>query len=151
MELGKRLGAILRALHITEIEYSLSGGGDSGESTLERVTYKEDGDRTNLPDIPIFITDTGQVRHLPDLLESIVVDAPDGDWVNNEGGFGTVIVRPFEDDEDLAIDCDMTFREDGDYGDDDDDEEYLDDDADYAATAGNDVHVPVIITGEVAP
>lgn len=45
----------------------------------------------------------------------------------------------------------MTFREDGDYGDDDDDEEFLDNDADYAVTAGNDVHAPVIVTGEVAP
>ncbi len=150
MRLKQRLGAILRALGITEIEYSLSGGGDSGESTLERVTYEKDGDRTHLPDIPIFIADAGEILHLPDLLESIVVDAPDGDWVNNEGGYGTVYVHPFEIDHDLAIECDMTFREDGDYGDDDDDEEFIDDDADDAAP-GQDVHVPVIVTGEVAP
>src|SRR5690606_2922560 len=130
MRLDERLGTILRALAITEIEYSLSGGGDSGESTLERVTYREGDDKATLPDVPIFITDSGQIRHLPDLLESIVVDAPEGDWVNNEGGYGTVYVRPFEEDDDLTIDCDMTFREDGDYGDDDDDEEFIDDDDD---------------------
>ena len=40
----------------------------------------------------------------------------------------------------------MTFREDDDYGADDDDEEFIDD-----AAPGQDVHVPVIVTGEVAP
>lgn len=151
MRLKQRLGAILRALAITEIEYSLSGGGDSGESTLERVSYEADGVRTSLPDIPIFVTDTGQVWHLPDLLESIVVDAPEGDWVNNEGGYGTVYVRPFEEDDDLAIECDMTFREDGDYGDDDDDDEFIDDGGDDGVGPLSDAHVPVFVTGEVAP
>lgn len=113
MELAQRPGAILRALQITKIEYSLSGGGDSGETTLERVTYRDNPTSHTLPDIPIFISDTGQIQHLPDLLERIVADAPEGDWVNNEGGFGTVYVRPFENEMDLSLECDMTFREDG--------------------------------------
>lgn len=150
MEQKERLGAILRALAITELEYSLSGGGDSGESTLERVRYQDGSDRTDLPEIPIFITDAGQLRHLPELLDSIVADTPDGDWVNNEGGYGTVYVRPFEDDEDLAIECDMTFRDDGDYGD-DDEEDFVDEDPEEGAYAESDRLVPVIVAGEVAP
>ena len=151
MEMAKRLGAILRALQITEIEYSLNGGGDSGETTLERVTYRNDPLANDLPDIPIFIGDRGEIRHLAELLENIVADAPEGDWVNNEGGYGSVYVRPFEDEEDLTIDCDMSYREDGDYGDDDEfvDEDLIDDDDD------NDdgplaVAVQVLV-GEVAP
>ena len=147
MELAQRLGAILRALQITRIEYSLSGGGDSGETTLERVTYRDNSTSHNLPDIPIFISDTGQIQHLPDLLERIVADAPEGDWVNNEGGFGTVYVRPFEDETDLSLDCDMSFREDGDYGDDDDD--FVDDEP--AGHENEELDVPVFVVGEVAP
>lgn len=149
MRLKERLGAILRALAITELEYSLSGGGDSGETMLERVSYRDAPDSTDLPDIPIFITDVGQLRHLPELLDGIVADAPDGDWVNNEGGSGTVYVRPFEDDETLAIECDMTYRDDGDYGD-DDEEDFVDEDSDDGAFDEGDRHVPVIVTGEVA-
>ena len=94
MRLKQRLGAILRALAITEIEYSLSGGGDSGESTLERVTYENEGDRTHLPDIPIFITDAGKILHLPDLLESIVVDAPDETGSTMRAGMGPSAFPP---------------------------------------------------------
>lgn len=147
MELAQRLGAILRALQITRIEYSLSGGGDSGETTLERVTYRDNSTSHNLPDIPIFISDTGQIQHLPDLLERIVADAPEGDWVNNEGGFGTVYVRPFEDEMDLSLECDMSFREDGDYGDDDDD--VVDDEP--VDHENQELDVPVFVVGEVAP
>lgn len=133
METAERLGAILRTLQITKIEYSLNGGGDSGETTLERVTYRNDPLAHDLPDIPIFIGDRGEIRHLSELLENLVADAPEGDWVNNEGGYGTVYVRPFEDEEDLTIDCDMSYREDGDYGDDGDDQfvddELVDDEA----------------------
>lgn len=151
MELGQRLGAILRALNITKVEYSLSGGGDSGESVLERIECREGEDRTTLPDIPVFITDSGQIRNLPELLENIVADAPEGDWVNNEGGFGTVAVFPFDDEEDLTIVCDMTFREDGDYGDDEDDEDFVDDVSDESDEIGSDVAVPLFVVGEVAP
>lgn len=120
--------ALLRALGITEIEFSLSGGGDSGEVTLERISYQDGRTEHKVPDVPTEISNTGAVRSLPDVLEQIVADAPEGDWVNNEGGYGTVVIRPFEEDEDLVIDCDMTFREEGDYGDDDDD--FVDDDLD---------------------
>lgn len=119
--------ALLRALGITEIEFSLSGGGDSGEVTLEHISYQDGRTEHKVPDIPTEILNTGAVRTLPDVLEQIVADAPEGDWVNNEGGYGTVVIRPFEEDEDLVVDCDMTFREEGDYGDDD---EFVDEEPD---------------------
>lgn len=113
--------ALLRALEITEIEFSLNGGGDSGQVTLEQVTYQDGRVTHELPDIPVAIRNGGDVRKLPDVVEDLAADAPEGDWVNNEGGYGTVVIRPFEEDVDLVIDCDMTFRDEGDYGDDDDD------------------------------
>lgn len=36
---------------------------------------------------------------------------PDGDWINNEGGYGTVILRPQEADLD-QVQCDMTYGDD---------------------------------------
>lgn len=155
MGMAERLGAILRALQITEIEYSLSGGGDSGETVLERVEFKSEPTATELPDIPILFGDTGQIRRLPDLLEEIVADAPEGDWVNNEGGYGTVYIRPFEEDEEeLWIECDMTFREDGDYGDDEEDDFVDDAFPEEEADARDEFSaamLPVVKLGEVAP
>lgn len=153
MEMAERLGAILRALQITEIEYSLSGGGDSGETMLERVTYRNDPQAHDLPDIPIFIGDRGEIRHLPELLENIVADAPEGDWVNNEGGYGTVYVRPFEDEEEeeLIIECDMSYREDGDYGNDDGDDQFVDDDLVDDDDDGPLAVAVQVLVGEVAP
>lgn len=151
MDIGQRLGAILRALNIMEVEYSLSGGGDSGETALERIEYRSGEAGHTLPDIPVSITDNGQIRHLRELLEDIVADAPEGDWVNNEGGYGTVTVFPFDDEEDLAIACDMTFREGCDYGDDEEDEEFVDDDPDDTGQIGSDDAVPLVLVGEVAP
>ncbi|MGX7743952.1 hypothetical protein [Rhodopseudomonas parapalustris] len=150
MEMAQQLGAILRVLQVVEIEYSLSGGGDSGETTLERIVYRDPPTATKLPDIPVRFTDDGRIVRLPDLLEDIVADAPEGDWVNNEGGYGTVYVRPFEDDSSLAIECDMTYRDDGDYGDDDHDDEFVDDeesDLNEAAISP----LPVIRAEEIAP
>ncbi|WP_034462611.1 hypothetical protein [Afipia sp. P52-10] len=144
----ERLRAILRALKITEIEYSLSGGGDSGEATLERVTFADNSTTSELPDIPVLFANTGQIGRLPELLENIVVEAPEGDWVNNEGGHGNVFVRPFEDDDGLFIECDMI------YGDEDDDEEDFDDEEFLDEPDDNDDReaIPLVVNdGEVAP
>lgn len=127
-EFTDQTGAILRALGITTVLYSLNGSGDSGETTLERVEYESGKVAHELPDVPVAIGDSGLVYKLPDLLENIVADAPQGDWVNNEGGYGSVTVMPFEDEDDLYFECDMTFRDEGDYGDDDDD--FVDEDED---------------------
>jgi len=126
-----QLMSLLRTLGIEEIEYSLSGGGDSGETTLERVAYRDGRTVHELPNIPVGISATGQVVTIDHLLDGIAGDLPEGDWVNNEGGYGAVFIRPFEDDEDLRFECDMTFREEGDYGDDDvfvDEDEFDDED-----------------------
>jgi len=122
--------AVLTALGIQELEYTLDGGGDSGDSTLDRIQHVDGRTLEKLPDIPIGIDGTGRPRTLSWLLDDLVADLPEGDWVNNEGGYGTVIIRPFEEDEDLCFECDMTFREGGDYGGEDDDEEFEDDDLD---------------------
>ncbi|PZR77320.1 MAG: hypothetical protein DI537_43375 [Stutzerimonas stutzeri] len=116
-----KLGALLRALKIRRIEYGLSGGGDSGETTLERVIYMSGAVAHDLPNIPVTVTNTGSVTKLPDLLERIVSDAPEGDWINNEGGQGTVTVLPFEEEDGLFIECDMTFNDEGDFDDEFDD------------------------------
>lgn len=152
MEMEVRLAAILRALKITEIEYSLDGGGDSGETTLERVVRRDGETTTTLPDVPIIFSDGGQILYLPYLLERIVADAPDGDWVNNEGGYGTVYVRPFDEDGGLGIECDMSYREYDDDADDDDGGFVDDEDPDEDSEPNDDTvsSLPIIEVGEFA-
>lgn len=131
--------AVLTALGIQELEYSLDGGGDSGDSTLERIQHLDGRSLEKLPDIPIGIDGGGRPYMLEALLDDLVADLPEGDWVNNEGGYGTIIIRPFEDEEDVCFDVDMTYREEGDYG--DDEEEFLDDDIDDDDTISQDAEV----------
>ena len=129
MNRTERAIALLRALQIEQVEYSLNGGGDSGETTLERVVCRDGRVLAALPNIPVGITAEGAVESLDHLLDDIAGDLPEGDWVNNEGGYGTVIIRPFENGDELRFQCEMTFREEGDYGD-DDDEGFVDNDPD---------------------
>lgn len=117
----ERVAVILRALEITEIRYSLNGGGDSGEVDLDVVCHKDGHETHILPVVPVAIRSSGEVIALKELLDGIVAAAPEGDWVNNEGGYGTVCVRPFADDEEEIIECDMTFRDEDEYDDEDDD------------------------------
>jgi hypothetical protein len=99
--------AVLKALGVSEIIYHLSGGGDEGTVELEQVIWL-DGREAPLPAVTIGITGAGAVK-LDECLESLVADLPDGDWVNNEGGYGNVILRPQETDEALRTECDMTY------------------------------------------
>ena len=103
--------AILKALRISEVRYCLSGGGDSGTTELEDVLYC-DGRHGPLPSVTIGITDAGGIVCLDECLDGIVADIPDGDWCNNEGGYGHVTLYPQESDEDLRVECDMTYGED---------------------------------------
>jgi hypothetical protein len=103
--------AILKALQISEVAYCLSGGGDSGTAELNRVVYA-DGREGPLPSVTLGITDAGGLVCLDERLEQIVSEIPDGDWCNNEGGYGAVILHPQESDEDLQVECDMTYGED---------------------------------------
>jgi hypothetical protein len=102
--------AMLKALQINEVRYCLSGGGDSGTTELEHVLY-HDGRDGPLPSVTLAITDVGGIVCLDERVENIVADIPDGDWVNNEGGYGHVTLRPQEGDEDLQVECDMTYGE----------------------------------------
>jgi hypothetical protein len=71
-----------------------------------------------------------------------VYDLPDGDWINNEGGHGTVVLRPQEENPEDQIACDMTYGEDSDEPDfeDEDEEELL---ADF--NAGDPADEPIAI------
>lgn len=78
MERAEQVIALLRALGIKEIEYSLSGGGDSGETTLERVAYRDGRTVHELPNIPVGISGPGQVETIDHLLDRLVTDLPAG-------------------------------------------------------------------------
>jgi hypothetical protein len=118
--------AILKALQINEVRYCLSGGGDSGTTELEKVVFL-DGHQGPLPSITVGITSCGGTVCLDERLDAIVADLPDGDWVNNEGGYGNVVLRPQESDEDLQFECDMTYGQESDDQDFEDDEEFSSD------------------------
>ncbi|MBX9827965.1 MAG: hypothetical protein K2Y27_23590 [Xanthobacteraceae bacterium] len=128
MERGEIAIALLRAIGVAELEYSLDGGGDSGATTLERIQHIDGRTLETLPDIPTGIDGNNRVRTLSWLLDDLVAELPEGDWINNEGGYGTVTIRPFAEDDELRFDCDMTYREEGDYGDDDDEDAFIDED-----------------------
>jgi hypothetical protein len=114
--------AILKALQIAEVSYCLSGGGDSGTVEINHVLYA-DGRHGPLPTVTLGVYDAGGTICLDERLESIVYDLPDGDWINNEGGQGYVLLHPREDDPDCQVQCDMTYGEDSDEPDFEDDEE----------------------------
>jgi len=118
---------LLAALGIEEIQYSLDGGGDSGETTLEHVRHADGRTETRLPDIPIGFRPQGGAYTLDVYLENLVSDLPEGDWVNNEGGYGEIYIRPMADEED-RFECNMTFRDEYD----DEDEDEFDEDPDDA-------------------
>jgi hypothetical protein len=131
--------AILKALQIGEVSYCLSGGGDSGTAELEHVVYL-DGHHGPLPTVTLGVTDAGGIVCLDERLESLIGDVPDGDWINNEGGYGHVMLRPQESEPDLRVECDMTYGEEDGDPDFADDEEFLasdfnESDADADSTA----------------
>jgi hypothetical protein len=87
---------------------------------------------------------------LDGLVDDLVAELPDGDWVNNEGGYGTVILRPMEEDDENRVECDMPFRSDGDYGDgvEFDDEEIVDDDPEDPDDDAHLIVGPITIAAE---
>lgn len=112
--------AILKVIGVSEIQYTLDGEGDSGTTTLDTVHHLDGSSAQLLPPLTIGLGSYAGLLTLADLLDEIVAELPDGDWVNNEGGYGTVILRPHETDADLQVECDMTYREyDDDFEDDD--------------------------------
>jgi hypothetical protein len=114
--------AILKALQIEEVSYCLSGGGDSGTVDVNGVLYA-DGHLGVMPTVTVGITDGGDLVTLAERLENLVYDLPDGDWINNEGGYGNVYLRPQKLDPGLQVECDMTWGDDNDEPDFEDEEE----------------------------
>ena len=114
--------AILKALQIAEVSYGLSGGGDSGTVEINHVLYA-DGRHGPLPTVTIDVTNAGGIICLDERLEDIVSDLPDGDWINNEGGYGNVVLHPQEAHPEDQVWCDMTYGEDSEEPDFEDDEE----------------------------
>ncbi|MGN6767164.1 MAG: DUF6878 family protein [Rhizobiaceae bacterium] len=114
--------ALLGALGVEEIEFSLDGSGDSGDTSLEHVRYADGHEDNHIPDIAIGFHPRGEAYTLESYLENLASDLPEGDWVNNEGGYGEVFIRPTAD-EDERFECNMTFRDE--YEDEDDFDEDL--------------------------
>jgi hypothetical protein len=142
--------AILKALQIAEVSYCLSGGGDSGTAELTHVLYA-DGQQGRMPPVTVGITDSGNVICLDERLETIVYDLPDGDWINNEGGYGSVTLRPQETAPDCRVECDMTYGEDSDEPDFEDDEEFDTDDLNDAGATTNDEPITIDDSALQAP
>lgn len=103
----------------------LPGGGDEGTVELNHVLYG-DGRYGEMPTVTVGITDAGGTISLDERLENLIYDVPDGDWINNEGGHGTVILRPQETDPDYQVECDMTYGDDGEGNPDFEDEDFED-------------------------
>jgi hypothetical protein len=118
--------AILKALQIAEVSYCLSGGGDSGTVEINHVLYA-DGRHGPLPTVTLGVSDAGGTICLDERLENIIYELPDGDWINNEGGYGNVVLHPQETDPECQVECDMTYGEDGESPDFEDDDEFASD------------------------
>ena len=113
---------VLRALGITEVAYELDGSGDSGTAQLSSVTDRDGNTTNSLPAVTVGFTNHGGPCELEAQLIDLVYDIPEGDWINNEGGYGTVILRP-QADPGEQVECQMTFRDEGDADQDFDDRE----------------------------
>ncbi|MFZ3482131.1 hypothetical protein [Sphingomonas sp. 3-13AW] len=110
----------LDALGFQEIEFSLNGGGDDGECHLSLVRMNDGSIRERLPDFPIAFAVSGQAISLEDFLSDHTAEVPEEDWVNNDGGSGTVVYYPDRKGGDPRIDCLMS------YGEGEDDEDFCD-------------------------
>lgn len=120
---------ILRSLRIEEVCFELNGGGDSGDTTLRHVRYQGASEtQVELPQFKIGLNSYGQPVDLADILEQFASDVPDIDWINNDGGSGTVTLRPLEEPEDW-IENTVTYHEpDDDLEEDDFQDDEFDDD-----------------------
>jgi hypothetical protein len=128
---------LLAALGIEEIRFSLNGGGDNGDAEVDAIEWL-----ASYPDgSPVHPVPLGQIPHVEGSLESVLLNSvgewPDFDWVNNEGGFGTITVRPFE--QDMPVDIDMNYNEESE-GDFDEEDEELAEDLELEGDSGPAAH-----------
>lgn len=120
--------AILASMGIVEVEFCLSGSGDSGDCYVERIVHQDGSEIDKLPDLPITFGPSGNATMLDDFLNQHASEYPDGNWCDGEGGQGTVTYKPMESDPEERIQCEMSYGDEDDYdGDDDDDDEDLTD------------------------
>ena len=100
---------MLAAIGIVRVAYRLDGGGDEGSVYLEEVAYADGRVEEKLPPVPLGFTNSGEVLTVGDLLESHAQDAPDFDWINNDGGAGSVTYHANAEDSDSGerVDVDV--------------------------------------------
>lgn len=140
---GEEALSLLVALGVEEVHFSLSGGGDDGTIELEGLSWK-DRHPDGSPVVPVDLEKIPYFQgNLMDALSDGAAEWPDGDWCNNEGGRGSIIIRPFAEDEEERLMIDMTYgdeeADDDEFGEDlevdgEDDEEA--DDADVPGDRG---------------
>lgn len=136
----------LAALGIVEVVYSLDGGGDSGEACLSHVVHEDGRQEESLPPMPVGFDNMGNVWDVETYLNEVAAEYPDENWVDNDGGYGTVTFLPTAEDGD-RIEYELSFRDEeedeGDYEEiqEDDDEA----DAERAAAAAIDDDTPLTI------
>jgi hypothetical protein len=141
---------ILRALGVEMLQFTLSGGGDSGACDIEEIVWRTHHDDGG----PVTQVRLASIPHLNGCLESELCTAaaewPEMDWVNNVGGYGSIIIQPFADDPDERVSIDMNYNEEDqdDLGEDPELGDELDLQADAEPKAGKD-GTPDGTTGEV--
>lgn len=89
---------ILQQMNIKRIMYRLDGGGDSGIVEMDEIEFQGDGNEKTLDVCIGFESVLGKSSSLKDILDDIVAELPEFDWVNNDGGHGTITICPHEDD-----------------------------------------------------
>lgn len=132
----------LRELELEEAVVSLDGSGDSGDATFDSAVTRAGETLYQLPTVTVLPTRYGNT--LDALVRDVASNAPDGNWYDNEGGYGTVTFYPFAADSDDTVVCDMTYRDeypDEESGfDDDDDVDALEEPDQESDTLSDDVH-----------
>ena len=101
--------AALAASGIRQVNCALDGSGDSGDCEIDRVCYASGREEAVLPSTAIGFN-CGCTITLRDAVLDLASAAPEGDWVNNAGGHGTVSLFPMELDPHARICCDMEYR-----------------------------------------
>ena len=139
---------VLEALGIEEAVCCISGGGDQGAAEIEAVRYRDGREMCGnhaLPKVTIGIAG-GSAVTLADRLLDLVYGLPDGDWINNEGGHGTVTLRPFDAGDPVI--CEMEYHDEYDGESDFADDDGIDPGEADADPGAFTIDIPQPVTGE---
>lgn len=99
----------LRVLGIQRIVFTLDGGGDSGNVDITEIDWANE--KVEKVDLKLLPSPTPGFSLASYMIE-VVADMPDGDWVNNEGGYGTITFMPFASkDIEECVEIDMSYHE----------------------------------------